>query len=125
MKKISIIILILIINSCNSQDKDKTSRKLEKGSSRNNTESPINKKNMQTYTNEEFTQEEVLKYKKNKTDGGYQYTDINGSKVLETDDDFVLYRRDITPKNSLFTITSKKNYGLNTRLLEKMGLSKE
>lgn len=108
---------MLIVNSCHSQDKDKPSNKTTSNSKKNNIEIPINQKNMQTHTTEEFTEQEIQKYKKNKTDGGYQYVDLNGSKILETDDDFILFRRDITPKYSLFT--TNKEYHSNKKLWTK------
>ena len=103
-----------IITSCNSQDKDKPSKKTTTTSERINLELPINPKTMQTHTTEEFTEQDIQKYKKNKIDGGYEYIRADGAKVLETDDELILFTRDITPKNSLFTLS--KEYHPNGRL---------
>jgi hypothetical protein len=115
MKRISIIFLMSIITSCHSQDKDKPSKKKTTTTSeRINLELPINPKTMQTHTTEEFTEQDIQKYKKNKIDGGYEYTRGDGAKVLETDDELILFTRDITPENSLFTLS--KEYHPNRRL---------
>ncbi|OBW41241.1 hypothetical protein AB670_02358 [Chryseobacterium sp. MOF25P] len=114
MKKIALISLLLVINSCHSQDKEKKNDNNEGKSSNIKIEIPINPKTMQTYTTEEFTEQDIQKYKKNKIDGGYEYIRADGAKVLETDDELILFTRDITPKNSLFTLS--KEYHPNRRL---------
>ncbi|MBW3521434.1 hypothetical protein [Chryseobacterium sp. NKUCC03_KSP] len=66
MKKIALISLLLVINSCHSQDKEKKNDNNEGKSSNIKIELPINPKTMQTHTTEEFTEQDIQKYKKNK-----------------------------------------------------------
>lgn len=114
MREIVLIFLLLVVNSCHSQEKENKDRQAKGKLQSMKIEIPINPKTMQTRTTEEFTEQEVQKYKKNRTDGGYQYVNSDGATVLETDDDLILFRRDITSKHSFFTIN--KEYHPNRKL---------
>jgi hypothetical protein len=63
MKKVIISSLLIIIFSCHSQEKDRINKEKE---ILKQIEIPINPKTMKTYTNEEFTKEDVENYKKTK-----------------------------------------------------------
>lgn len=104
MKKVVIILLSTVIFSCHSQEKDKNN--LTNNPKPMNIEIPINPKTMEAYTNEEFSQKDIEHYKKCKSDGdGYcEYVRYDGAKVIENDDDMVLFYRDIIPNGSLFKI---------------------
>ncbi|NIF06050.1 hypothetical protein F3J23_11430 [Chryseobacterium sp. Tr-659] len=114
MKKIILIQLLLIVTSCHSQDKEKENNKTTIKPQPTKIETPINPKTMQTYTEEEFTNQDILRYKKNKTEEGYEYIREDGSSVYETVDENIMYRRYITPKGSLFVI--HKEYHPNKKL---------
>ncbi|OBW41242.1 hypothetical protein AB670_02359 [Chryseobacterium sp. MOF25P] len=106
MKKIALISLLLVINSCHSQDKEKKNDNKEGKSSNIKIEIPINPKTMQTYTTEKFDIENYFKHS-NKISRTYEYETNNG-KIMETDFDNS-FMKVLTPKGSLFT-TQKEYY---------------
>lgn len=106
MKKIALISLLLVINSCHSQDKEKKNDNNEGKSSNIKIEIPINPKTMQTYTTEKFDIENYFKHS-NKISRTYEYETNNG-KIMETDFDNS-FMKVLTPKGSLFT-TQKEYY---------------
>ncbi|MGH1518103.1 hypothetical protein [Chryseobacterium sp. JK1] len=114
MRKIILIQLLLIIISCHSQDKEKDNNRTHDKPELTKIETSINHKSMQTYTDEEFTDQDILRYKKNKIEEGYEYIREDGSLVYEVDYECVMYRRYITPKGSLFVI--HKEYHPNKKL---------
>ncbi|AZB29271.1 MULTISPECIES: hypothetical protein [Chryseobacterium] len=90
MKKIVLISLLLVINSCHSQDKEKKNDNNEGKSSNIKIEIPINPKTMQTYTSEKFNIENYYKHS-DKISRTYEYEMSNGTKVTETDFDDGFY----------------------------------
>ncbi|MEG1590533.1 hypothetical protein [Chryseobacterium sp.] len=112
MKKIPLFVLILIVTSCHSQDKDKPTKNTANNSVKNNIEILINPKAMQTYTSEKFDIENFMK-NKNKEEGSYSYTRNDGTKVLEAEYENE-FSQSSTPKYSLFTI--QKEYFKNGSL---------
>lgn len=118
MKKLILISLLLIINSCNSQEKEKGGENTKDRSSIN-LNIPLNSKTMQTQTTEEFTLQDVTNYKKNKGEGNstYEYIKPDGTKIIETDSEMKLFSRHIIPPNSLFILN--KEYHPNRKLWNK------
>ncbi|CAD0221558.1 hypothetical protein [Chryseobacterium sp. JV274] len=116
MKKITLILLSLIISSCHSQDKEPNknapSKDIKKPKS---LEIPVNQKTMETFTNEKFDIENYFKHydKINRT---YEHESSNGTKILEADFDDSYYVT-LIAKNSLFAV--HKEYYKNGLLKSK------
>ena len=108
MKKITLILLSLIISSCHSQDKDPNkntpSKDIKKPKS---LEIPVNQKTMETFTNEKFDIENYFKHY-DKISRTYEHESSNGTKILEADFDDSYYAT-LIAKNSLFA-THKEYY---------------
>lgn len=107
MKKFPLIILMLIVTSCHSQDKDKKEKNGENSLKPIKLEIPINPLTMQNYTTEKFDIDNYFK-NRNKTVGSYEYISSDGVSVMEMDIEGNSFYKVMTPKYSIFT--SHKEY---------------